>query len=163
MLQSTVGVASFAGSRDFDDQRVDPDQGDATVFAELGIAVTAPDLSRLGAMRTASDAQSAVASISPDLIHHAMADTSCVAGYRDGAADSPNGLGAAGGDGIGSASAAGEVSVAQFFDTADNAWVLPPPGSPHRREQYVERRDVSRSMHWDPILGAGSRCNGRGI
>src|SRR5690242_20629794 len=82
VLQSAAGVASVADSRDFDDQRVDPNQADATVFAELGIAVTALDPSQLGAMRTASEAQSAVASISPELIHHPLADTSYVAGYR---------------------------------------------------------------------------------
>ena len=96
ILQSTVGVASVADSRDFDDQRVDPNQADATVFAELGIAVTALDPSQLGAMRTSSEAQSAVASISPELIHHPLADTSYVAGYRDGASDLAERIGAAG-------------------------------------------------------------------
>jgi Subtilase family len=124
MLQSTVGLASVADSRDFDDQRVDPDQADATVFAELGIAVTALDPSQLGAMRTASEAQSAVASISPELIYHPLADTSYVAGYRDGAADLAERIGAAGGDSMGLATAVGEVGVAQFLDTADNTWGL---------------------------------------
>jgi subtilisin family serine protease len=124
LLQSTVGVANVADSRDFDDQRVDPYQADATVLAELGIAVTELDPSQLGTMRTASEAQSAVVSISPELIHHVQADTSYVAGYRDGAADLAERIGGAGGDGIGAGTAVGEIGVAQFFDTADNTWGL---------------------------------------
>jgi hypothetical protein len=72
VLQSTVGVASVADSRDFDDQRADPNQADATVFAQLGIAVTTLDPSQLGAIRTAAEAQSAVASIASELIHHPL-------------------------------------------------------------------------------------------
>jgi subtilisin family serine protease len=124
MLQSTVGVASVASSRDFDDQRVDPNQADATVFAELGIAVTALDPSQLNVMRTASEAQSAVRSISPELIHHPLADTSYVAGYRDGAADLAERVGATGVNGLGPAAVPGQVGVAQFLDTADNTWGL---------------------------------------
>ena len=124
MLQSTVGVASVADSRDFDDQRVDPDQADATVFSELGIAVTALDPSQLNSVRTASDAQSAILSISPELIHHPLADTAYVTGYRDGAADLADRIAAGSLNGNGSAAGGGQAGVAQFGDTTTNTWGL---------------------------------------
>jgi subtilisin family serine protease len=123
-LQSTVGVASVADSRDFDDQRVDPNQADATVFAELGIAVTALDPAQLEAMRTTPEAQSAIVSISPELIHHPLADASYVAGYRDGAADLAERIGAGGGNTTGLVDQGGKVGIAQFADNATNTWGL---------------------------------------
>ncbi|MGE0136158.1 MAG: S8 family serine peptidase [Dehalococcoidia bacterium] len=121
MLRSTAGVAEVADSRDFDDQLVDPSEGDATVFAELGIAVSTLDPSQLSTLRTAVPAQAAIASVSPELIHHALAGTGYVAGYLDGAADLAGRLG---GDplGNGSTAVADRVGIAQFADSNDTTW-----------------------------------------
>ncbi len=75
LLQSVTGLTHVASSRDFDDQRVDTSEtaeADATIFAELGIAVVTVDPEQLGALQTAAEARGAIVATAPELIHHVL-------------------------------------------------------------------------------------------
>lgn len=62
---------------------------DALVFPTLGVAVVSGDGDRLAALRASSDGPGRVLSVSPELVHHVLADgpADYIAGYRDGVVD----------------------------------------------------------------------------
>jgi len=122
MLTSVAGMSSVANSREFDGQQVDGTGADATVFAELGVAVVSVDPSQLASLRSSSEAQRAILSISPELIYHPLADSSYLAGYRDAVTD----LGAriAGGASGPAGPLSVQIGASQYNDTADFTWGL---------------------------------------
>ncbi|WP_122260883.1 S8 family serine peptidase [Ornithinimicrobium cerasi] len=113
-----VGVRPSAEMGD-GDETVSED----TVFEELGIAVVSADPDQLGALQTAAATDGTILSVSPELIHHVMADD-YVRGYADGVADLAHRLGVPPSDrpaaGPGTAPAAPRVPI--FRDTADHTW-----------------------------------------
>lgn len=122
LLETTAGLSDVAPSRDL--------RGDAsavtsadTYFEELGIAVVSADPSQVRALEAASaDSSSNVMSVSPELVHHVLAND-YVRGYADGVADLAARL-----PDSGSATKSGEVAavptVPIFKDTAEFAWGL---------------------------------------
>ena len=124
-LGAFPGVTSIADSREFSDGAVDTAQtagADATVFAELGIAVVraAPaDSTALGRAR-----ERGVLSVSPELVHHLLTDRlpadrlpdpAYVRGYRDGVDDLAARLLPGG---------AGPAAAPRWADTAEATWGL---------------------------------------
>ena len=98
MLASTAGLGNVADSRDFAAQAVDFGQtagSDAVWFDNLGVAVVSAEPAQLGALRTVEAGDGAIVSVSPELIHHVLADPGYVQGYRDGVNDLAGRLGAA--------------------------------------------------------------------
>lgn len=91
MLRDVAGMSSIASSRDFTEQALDMDataQADATVFAELGMAVVSVDPTQMGALKNvAAERGTAVLSVVPELIHHVLPEPGYVEGYRDGVDD----------------------------------------------------------------------------
>ncbi|MDQ3627986.1 MAG: S8 family serine peptidase [Actinomycetota bacterium] len=90
VLQSVAGLSTVASSRDFDGQGVDVSQtadADATVYAELGIAVVTVGPDELGALQTSSQAQGSIVATAPELIHHVLSTPSDhpsgVTGFED--------------------------------------------------------------------------------
>lgn len=76
LLQSVAGLSNVAYSRDFDEQRVDVSEtagADATVFAELGIAVVTVDPGQLAALQAAVEEPGDIVAATPEFIHHALA------------------------------------------------------------------------------------------
>ncbi len=73
LLQSVAGLTHVASSRDFDDQRVDTSEtADATVFAELGMAVVTVDPEQLVALQAAAETRDAIVATAPEIIHHVL-------------------------------------------------------------------------------------------
>lgn len=97
MLRDVAGMSSVASSRDFTGQAVDMDAtvgADATVFAELGMAVVSGDPTQMGTLtNAAAERGTAVLAVVPELIHHVMPAPGYVQGYRDGVDDLANRLG----------------------------------------------------------------------
>src|SRR4051812_17066661 len=129
LLSDVAGLSSVASSREFGAEGMDMAQAtgaDATYFAELGIAVVSADTDQLAALQTAPAAQGRVLSVSPELVHHVLAESGdYVRGYRDGITD----LAARLDDGSGGARAAAVRSAgggvrAQFFDNDAATWGL---------------------------------------
>jgi subtilisin family serine protease len=122
-----VGVHSVADSRDFADGDVPPEalhDAEATVFSALGIAVVTADPGQVSRLQTAEAAGRPVLSVSPELVHHVLADApgAYTAGYRDGVADlSDRLLAAEAAPGVPSRSVA---VPARFEDTAGLTWGL---------------------------------------
>ncbi len=122
MLESVAGISNVSNSREFDPQQVGDAGADATVFAELGVAVVSVDPSQLASLRSSSQAQRAILSISPELIYHPLIDSSYLDGYQDAitdltariSGDAPNSRGTLG----------GQIGISQFRDTADFTWGL---------------------------------------
>ena len=86
------GIANVADSRDFSDGEVAADalqSADATVFAELGIAVVSADAAQMGALQAGIASGRRVLSVSPELIHHVLRESvlEYAQAYRDGVAD----------------------------------------------------------------------------
>ncbi len=122
MLASVAGLSSVANSREFDGQQVDGSGSDATVFAELGVAVVSADPSQLASLRSSSEAQRAILSISPELIYHPLVDSSYLAGYRDAVTDlSARVAGSRSGP---AGPLSGQLGASQYSDTADFTWGL---------------------------------------
>ncbi|MGY1712687.1 S8 family serine peptidase [Geodermatophilus sp. SYSU D00758] len=119
---SAAGIGDVADSRDFDARRVPAqtlrDAG-ATVFARLGIAVVSAAPDQLAALRAAAGRP--VLSVSPELVHHVLADDlpAYVRGYRDGVSDLAERVLATGAGDGGSAPA-----PPPFEDTAVATWGL---------------------------------------
>jgi subtilisin family serine protease len=89
---SAAGIANVADSRDFSGGEVSGDalQGaDATVFAELGIAVVSADAAQMSALQAGIASGRRVLSVSPELIHHVLRESvlEYAQAYRDGVAD----------------------------------------------------------------------------
>src|SRR3954463_2245031 len=89
---SGAGITNVADSRDFSGGEIAADvlqSADATVFAELGIAVVAADATQLGALQAGISSGRRVLSVSPELIHHVLRDSvlEYAQAYRDGVSD----------------------------------------------------------------------------
>jgi subtilisin family serine protease len=87
-----AGISNVADSRDFAGGDVSPDtlnDAQATVFAELGIAVVSADPGQMGALQASTADSRPVLSVSPELVHHVLRhDVEGYAqAYRDGVND----------------------------------------------------------------------------
>lgn len=125
-LQSLNGVSNVATSLDFDEGAVDLEQtesADATIFAELGVAVVAADPSRGGEIAAFAESDSRILAVEPERIQYAIDDRPIsldyARGFRDGVGSLYDGLVAPAQD------AAAEVGVASsFVDSAAFSWGL---------------------------------------
>ncbi len=120
MLRDLAGMSSVASSLDFTAQALDMDAtagADATVFAELGMAVVSGDASQMGALQAgAVDRGTRVLAVVPELIHHILPSPGYVEGYRDGVDDLASRLGSdEGSDG---------AEGTRFEDTDEFTWGL---------------------------------------
>lgn len=126
-LTAAAGLSSMADSRDFDSQAMDMAQtegSEATVFAELGIAVVAIDPERLGAMQTSQAARGAIVDVAPELIHHVLTEPAdYLRGYRDGVNDLAGRLGGDEDEAAGDSAAQAGPS-ASFADNDEFTWGL---------------------------------------
>lgn len=98
-LAETAGLREVADSRDFAAQAVDfsrTEGANVVWFDNLGVAVVSAEPDQLGALRTAEAGSRVIVSVSPELIHHVLADSGYVQGYRDGVDDLAGRLGATG-------------------------------------------------------------------
>ncbi|MGB3858338.1 MAG: S8 family serine peptidase [Ornithinimicrobium sp.] len=97
MLREMAGLSSVASSRDFTGQAMNMDEtagADATVFAELGMAVVSGDPTQMGTLTSAAaERGTSVLAVVPELIHHVLPARGYVEGYRDGVDDLANRLG----------------------------------------------------------------------
>jgi subtilisin len=125
-LQSLDGVSNVASSLDFDEGAVDLDQtesADATIFAELGVAVVAADPSGGGEMAAFAERDSRIIAVEPERIQYAiderLVSLEYVRGFRDSASSLYDELMAQPVD------AAAEIGVASsFVDSAAFTWGL---------------------------------------
>ncbi|MGB7449553.1 MAG: S8 family serine peptidase [Ornithinimicrobium sp.] len=119
VLADVAGLGRVASSRDFSAQAVDMSQlggAEATVFAELGIAVVSADPEQVGALLAAvGNASSPVEVVVPELIYHVLPGPEFVAGYRAGVQDLSEHLLSQG---------AGQPAGPLFEDTAEATWGL---------------------------------------
>ena len=135
VLQSETGMTAIASSRDFEGAAIDVSQtgaADATVFAELGIAVVNGDPSQVSALQRVAATRTTILSVSPELINHVMPGISAdyAGGYADGVADlaarmRPEGAAPDGTEGR--RSIGGDQQ--QFADTPQATWGLQATGA----------------------------------
>lgn len=123
-LQSVAGVANVASTLDFEAGALDLDQAesaDATVFAELGVAVVAADPSRGEAIAAMAEADARIIAVEPERILRAIerpVSLEYVRGFRDGVSGLYDQL-------SGTGLAAVELdSASSFSDNADFTWGL---------------------------------------
>ncbi len=125
-LQSVAGVSNVASTLDFEGGALDLDQAasaDATVFAELGMAVVAADPSRGAGIAAMAEADARIVSVEPERILRAIegpVSLEYVRGFRDGVSGlydqlSGNGLAAAELD---------AAAASSFSDNAGFSWGL---------------------------------------
>jgi subtilisin family serine protease len=121
-----AGISEIADSRDFSDAGLPPEtihDAQASVFAQLGIAVVSADPTQMALLQSAESSGRRVLSVSPELVHHVLQDVLEYAkAYRDGVDDlAERVLHAhdAGGNGHG---AAGTRAAPMFADTAQATW-----------------------------------------
>jgi subtilisin family serine protease len=122
---SGAGITNVADSRDFADGEIASDvlqSADATVFAELGIAVVAADAAQLGALQAGVASGRRVLSVSPELIHHVLRESvlEYAQAYRDGVSDLADHLMHT--NGPGAAFAAADPTQRTFADTPQATW-----------------------------------------
>ena len=119
-LQSVAGVSRVASTLDFEAGALDLDQAeaaDATVFAELGVAVMAADPSRGEGLAAMAEADDRILAVEPERILRAIdgpLSLEYVRGFRDGVSglyDQLSGTGLAG----------AELDVAAASSFSDNA------------------------------------------
>ncbi|WP_247048721.1 S8 family serine peptidase [Arthrobacter rhizosphaerae] len=127
LVLESAGLSNVADSRDFQDREVDFSEtsgADATFFSSLGIAVVSAEPEQIGALQTSHEAQGAVLSVSPELVHHVLtaAPGEYVRGYRDAVTDLDTRLNGA--NGQGGAATAAVPTVPIFQDTNQFAWGL---------------------------------------
>jgi subtilisin family serine protease len=83
-----AGLSNVADSRDWAASGVPPQtlqEAEATVFAELGIAVVSADPAQVAMLQTGPTSDRRVLSVSPELVHHVLQDVREYArAYRDG-------------------------------------------------------------------------------
>jgi subtilisin family serine protease len=94
---------------------------DATVFAELGIAVVSADAAQLGALQAGIMSGRQVLSVSPELIHHVLRESvlEYAQAYRDGVSDLAEHLLHANGH---TAALVADATQPAFADTAQATW-----------------------------------------
>jgi len=117
---SGAGITNVADSRDFSGGEIAADvlqSADATVFAELGIAVVSADVAQIAALQVGSNTGRQVLSVSPELIHHVLRESvlEYAQAYRDGVSDLADHLLHANGH---TAGALADTSQPTFADTA---------------------------------------------
>jgi subtilisin family serine protease len=122
-----AGISAVADSRDFTDGGLPPEtihDADASVFAQLGIAVVSADPAQVAMLASAESTGRRVLSVSPELVHHVLQDVLEYAqAYRDGVDDlAERVLHAHDGSGTGRGMAAGVSAAALFQDTAQATW-----------------------------------------
>ena len=121
---SAAGIANVADSRDFSDGEVSADAlagADATVFAELGIAVVSADAAQMSALQAGIASGRRVLSVSPELIHHVLRESvlEYAQAYRDGVADLADHLMHTNGHGTGLLA---DPTQPTFADTPQATW-----------------------------------------
>src|SRR3954470_4794247 len=121
---SGAGITNVADSRDFSDGEIAADvlqSADATVFAELGIAVVAADAAQLGALQAGITSGRRVLSVSPELVHHVLQESvlEYAQAYRDGVSDLTDHLLHTNGHGT---AMLGTDTQPTFADTAQATW-----------------------------------------
>jgi subtilisin len=124
-LRSVAGVTSIASTTDFEASALDVGQAaaaDATVFAELGIAVVAAGTDQMRSMMAAAAADPRVVAVEPERLLYAIQDPAPLSvdyfrGYRDAAAHLYEQV--SGGPG-----ATGLAVAEQFVDTPVLTWGL---------------------------------------
>jgi subtilisin family serine protease len=129
ILRDAAGMSEVVSSSELreDDVPEETAQSTDTVFEELGIAVVSADPEQLGALQTSAEAHGSVLSVSPELVHHVLADE-YVRGYVDGVSDLGRRLGAGGSSAPGGGD--GAAVAPQFFrDTADQTWGIHATGA----------------------------------
>ena len=89
---ASAGITNVADSRDFAGGDVSADalrDAQATVFAELGIAVVAADVAQVGALQASAAVSRPVLSVSPELVQHVLQQDAAeyARAYRDGVTD----------------------------------------------------------------------------
>jgi len=129
-LGSVAGVSSVANSMDYEAGAVDADDAlgaDATVYAELGVAVVNSDPTQFGAMESIAAADARIIAVEPERILRAIDDTGSTSpsleyarGFRDATIALYDGL--TGGSGA-AAEAAAEAAAA-YADTPQFTWGL---------------------------------------
>ncbi len=121
VFADVAGLRTVASSRDYGEQALDMDEvagADATVFAQLGVAVVSADPSQSGALRAAvQDSGTPVLAVVPELVYHVLADPAYLQGYRDGVEDLARRLGS--GEG-----APGDGDAPAYEDTDEATWGL---------------------------------------
>jgi subtilisin len=151
-LRSVAGVSSIASTSDFEGSALDVGQAaaaDATVFAELGIAVVAADPEQAPSIRAAAEADPRVVAVEPERVLYAIDEAPPLSadylrGYRDAASHLYD-------QAAGSASEAAVEVAAAFADTHEFTWGLTATKVPKSR----------RSGHGVPvaILDTGFALN----
>jgi len=118
-----AGLTSVADSRDFAASGVPSEtvqDAEATVFAQLGIAVVSAEPSQVATLQTAASGRR-VLSVSPELVHHVLQDVLEYArAYRDGVDDLAERVLRA--NGHTTEAAAGALATPLFQDTAQATW-----------------------------------------
>lgn len=121
VLRSVAGLSTVADSRDFTEQALDMSESagaDATVFAELGVAVVTVSDEQLGVLQTSAEAEGTVLAVAPELVHRVLpVGGDYVRGYRDGVSDLQRRLA----DGAATDTVAAETG-AQFEDNEQATW-----------------------------------------
>jgi subtilisin len=128
-LRSSTGVRDVATTSDFAASNLDVGEAgraEATVFAELGVAVVNADPARMGTAVATADAR--ILAVEPERIHRAIAETSTkeleyLRGYRD-AVDHLYGAMA----GNGATTVDAPATLAGFVDTDEFTWGLQATG-----------------------------------
>ncbi|MGU3292321.1 S8 family peptidase [Williamsia sp. M5A3_1d] len=119
-LRSVAGFSEVASTRDFAGQVLDVDQSrsaQATVFAELGVAIVDADADQLAALDAQCSPQGAIRFIEPERMQRIRAASpDYLRGYRDGVNDLTDRLAGAG---VTAVSATGP-----FADTDELTWGL---------------------------------------
>lgn len=127
-LQSMAGVSSVASTLDYDSGAVDVDEADAadaTVFAELGVAVVSADPTEAGALNELAATDARIVAVEPERILYAIDDIppssslEYVRGYRDAAAHLYEQLA-----GANTGQAEADVAAGGYLDNASFTWGL---------------------------------------
>jgi len=123
ILEDSAGMSDLATSLELSEEGVPKDtpQSTDTVFEELGMAVVSADPEQLGALQTSAEAHGSVLSVSPELVHHVLADE-YVRGYVDGVGDLARRLGTSGSPVPAPGEGSPAASPQSFRDTADLTW-----------------------------------------
>ena len=119
-----AGISSVADTRDFASGGLPPEamqESQATMFANLGIAVVAADPSQVAMLQAADAPGRRILSVSPELVHHVLQDVlEYTRAYRDGVDDlAERVLHAHDHDG---AAMAAPAAAPLFQDTAQATW-----------------------------------------
>src|SRR4051794_16800974 len=119
-----AGISSVADTRDFASGGMPPEtlqEAQASVFANLGIAVVSADPLQTSMLQAAEAPGRRVLSVSPELVHHVLQDVlEYTRAYRDGVDDLAERVLRA--NGHTTEAAAGALATPLFQDTAQATW-----------------------------------------